>query len=621
MDFFQAQDFARRNTKWLVLMFLAAVLAIIGAVYLVIWLAVADLANTYPRDLHLWRPDLFWPVAGATALLVVGGSLYRIAQLAAGGGAAVAEALGGRLLSRSSDDLLERRLLNVVDEMAIASGVTVPAVYVMDHETEINAFAAGTDPNAAVVAVTRGCLEKLSRDELQGVVGHEFSHILNGDMRINIRLIGLLHGILLIALIGRTLLRGGSRRSSKNSGGAVLLGLGLLIVGYLGVFFGHLIKAAVSRQREYLADASAVQFTRNPHGIAGALKKIAGLDAAVLQHPRAEEASHMFFGQGIHAFFQLLATHPPIEERIARLDPAFKAYAVERGADTAPAGAMGFAASARLAVSPEQVRRSVGTVDAPHLAYAHQLLSELPDSLKAAVHDPHRVASVLYAMLVVQEADAEATLRAVPGAEHSVQQALQHLPWLRQAGRAVRLPLVELALPTLKELPPSQQRSILDTTMALIKHDGRLTLFEFTLGSLLRHGIEERRPAARGGRDLPAIKADTAVLLSLLAYAGHSDPERARIAFNEATGRGLLDGAWEMTPRSVLSFEVLERVLDHLATLNYRFKAKLIEACVAAIAADGIVTVTEAELLRAVGARLDCPVPPLLPGRLEPSST
>ena len=321
MDFFQAQDDARRRTRVLIALFAAAVAAIVVGVYVVVLLAAGIGIRFEPR--------LFAGVAGAVLLLVGGGSAYRTMQLRQGG-PVVAALLGGQPVNPATDDPAERRLLNVVEEMAIASGVPVPAIYVLPGEEGINAFAAGYGVHDAAVAVTRGALKHLTRDELQGVIAHEFSHILNGDMRLNIRLIGLLHGLLLLALIGRVLLRSGGRSRSrrKEKGGAVqiaIIGLGLLVLGYIGVFFGKLIKAAASRQREYLADAAAVQFTRNPDGIAGALKKIGALGAGSrIVHPRAEELSHLYFASGLTSSFAgLFATHPPLVERIRRIDPTF----------------------------------------------------------------------------------------------------------------------------------------------------------------------------------------------------------------------------------------------------------------------------------------------------------
>jgi len=330
VDFFEHQQLARRNSRLLLVLFALAVLgvvvavdAVIGAVYL--W-NYSDFHAPYAQRPGL--PSLFLLVpakvygwgAALTAGLILIVSLARVLRLGEGG-AAVAKMVGARRVLPASADLLERRLLNVVEEMAIASGVRVPAVYVMDGERGINAFAAGYEVSSTAVVVTRGTLETLTRDELQGVIGHEYSHILNGDMRLNLRMLGVLAGILFIASIGRFLMRASSEsRQSKGGGGVVLAGLALFLVGCVGLFFGRLIQASVSRQREFLADASSVQFTRNPDGIAGALDQIRSASSA-LSSRYAEEMAHMFFAQAVPAWLAgLFATHPPIDERIRRLE-------------------------------------------------------------------------------------------------------------------------------------------------------------------------------------------------------------------------------------------------------------------------------------------------------------
>ena len=336
MDFFDSQDNARRKTKYLVIYFVMAVLGMIGSLYLVAVLAQAfSRRGRVPFELNFWQPELLFFAAGGTLLVISLGSLYKTSQLRHGGGK-VAESLGGRRLNPSTTDYGERRLLNVVEEMALAAGTPVPPVYLLDDEASINAFAAGHTPGDAVIGINRGTIDQLSRDELQGVIAHEFSHILNGDMRLNLRLMGVLHGILMFAIIGYYMMRfaglGGHRshRSSSSRDGKgssamyfILIGLAMMAIGYLGLFFARLIKAAVSRQREYLADASAVQFTRNPGGIGGALKKIGALSYIPMVSPEAESASHMFFGRSRKSHVQLMSTHPPLVDRIQRVDPNF----------------------------------------------------------------------------------------------------------------------------------------------------------------------------------------------------------------------------------------------------------------------------------------------------------
>jgi len=330
MNFFAAQDKARRNTTRLVVFFLMAIASLIILSNIVILLALGFVNPEYlaADDFFAqfdWTQFAMVSVGIASVILI--GTVYKLVQLS-GGGRSVAEMMGGKLIPQDTYDYDEKKLINVVTEMSIASGTPVPAVYVMEHEQGINAFAAGYTQKDAVVAVTRGTLETLTRDELQGVIAHEFSHIFNGDMRLNIRLIGILHGILIIGIVGYYVLRAAPRsRSSRGNGAAplALLGLGLMVVGYSGTFFGNLIKSAVSRQREYLADASAVQFTRNPEGIAGALKKIGGNSyGSRVNAAAAEEISHTFFGEAVGHFMNfMMATHPPLEKRIRRIDPGW----------------------------------------------------------------------------------------------------------------------------------------------------------------------------------------------------------------------------------------------------------------------------------------------------------
>ncbi|HEX6692402.1 MAG TPA: M48 family metallopeptidase, partial [Burkholderiales bacterium] len=389
MNFFQHQALARRNSRVMVLLFLLAVIAVVAAVDLVlaaVWVwseselkanqaaSLGELFRQVPLSLYVWG-------GAVTAAIIFVVSLFNVAKLG-GGGAAVAAMAGARRIEPNSRDPLERRFVNVVEEMAIASGVRVPAVYVMEGERGINAFAAGWDVSGAVVAATRGALETLNRDELQGVVGHEFSHILNGDMRLNIRMLGVLAGIVFIGSIGEFVMRSmrGSR-DSKGVAGLFAVGLALFIIGYVGLFFARLIKAAVSRQREFLADASSVQFTRNPDGIAGALDQIRGAPAGALISARvAEDMSHMFFGQSLRLRLGgLFATHPSLDERIQRVNPRFQAPAYRQkrpAAASAPEAAAGFAgeaapsgrrardAGAAWGRTPEESAQLVGALDA-----------------------------------------------------------------------------------------------------------------------------------------------------------------------------------------------------------------------------------------------------------------
>ncbi|MCH8263887.1 MAG: M48 family metallopeptidase [Proteobacteria bacterium] len=422
MNFFESQDSAKRNTGRLIFLFVLAVLSLIIVTNLLVMFLLGFTGSemTGMAAVNTMRFDwgTFWLIGASVTGVVLLGSLYKIASLR-GGGARIAEMMNGRLLLSGSQDLNERRVLNVVEEMAIASGIPVPPVYLME-EDGINAFAAGYSPSDAIVAVTRGTIETLSREQLQGVIAHEFSHILHGDMRINIRLIGVLHGIMVLGLIGYHLMLGSMySRRSKNSGGIVFLGIGLIVIGFVGTFFGNLIKAAVSRQREFLADASAVQFTRNPDGIAGALMQIAKhSEHSYLSNPNSSEISHTLFEEGrVSALSRMYATHPPLEDRIRAIlpnwDGNYDVGTVASDADAEPAkpAAVSQQEKARAMLGgvtgvliTDAIINQVGNPQVQHLDYANTLLHQIPQPLIDAAREPSGARAVIYYLILDKDA-------------------------------------------------------------------------------------------------------------------------------------------------------------------------------------------------------------------------
>lgn len=636
-NFFERQSEARRSTKWLVVMFVLAVVGIVGAVSAVaaaIVLSTGD--GSRPQGLE---QQIGIPLAagGATLALIVLGSLYKVASLR-GGGTTVAESVGGRRIHTNTSDAVERRILNVVEEMAIASGVPVPPVYLLSDEKGINAFAAGYSPSDAVVAVTRGTAEQLTREQLQGVIAHEFSHILNGDMRLNIRLIGILHGILLLGLVGQILFRitaysGRNSRNSKNNGAMYLflIGLGMVIVGYLGTVMGGLIKAAVSRQREYLADASAVQFTRDPSGIAGALKRIgAAVFGSKIEHPNAAEASHMYFGQGVReGFTGLMATHPPLEKRIARLDPEwdgeFPPLPDTPSAFIEIAGAAGLVGagplSDRVPVGVvEDAANQVGNPTEIHRTYAHELVKRLPETIVAAVHEPYGARAVIFALLLdhdeaVRKPQLETLTRLMP--PDIVKLTRELAPVVDKLDVRGRLPLVDMSLPALRAMAPPQYREFSQAFQELVQADNRVALFEWTLYRvLMRHlrpQFESARPPRVAYYSLARLGKPCSVLLSALAYAGNA-PNEAAEALAEAASH-LPKVKIELLPPEACRLQQLDEALTELARVAAKHRQRLVEACAAAICADDEVKIREAELLRGICDMLECPMPPLLPGQ------
>jgi Zn-dependent protease with chaperone function len=640
MDFFEHQDAARRKTGLLVVLFVAAVLAIIASIYLVAGgLMAYGRSRTAQQDrfapapaITLWEPKLLVAVGLGTLLVVGGGSMFKISQLA-GGGRVVAESLGGRLLNRGAARGVERKVLNVVEEMALAAGTAVPPVYYLDNERGINAFAAGTLPGNAVIGVTRGCAEELSRDELQGVMAHEFSHILNGDMRLNIRLIGVVHGILIIGLIGtfvfRSALYSGAvrRRSDKNNPlPLIVIGLALMAIGFLGTFFGNMIKAAVSRQREFLADAASVQFTRNPDSIAGALRKIGGLShGSVVVHPGAPEASHMFFGEGIKsALGGLMATHPPLPQRIRRVDPGWNGRFVQAGTpqfEPEPTTRTAAGAGAAGAIAGLSAMASVGRPTRAHADYASQVVGDMPRPVLDAAHEPYGARAVVYALLIDTDAESRKVQfqRLAAHADEGVQKLTTALlPHVQQLCREARLPLIDLLMPALRSLSPDQYKSFRVNVAALIEADRKIHMLEWTLWRILAHHLDAHfgrsRPPRVRFHKLRGLEHSCAALLSALARSGHAEQRQIRDAFEAGTAH--LGGlSVELRSPDACGPHDLERALDQLQLAAPRPKRRVLSACAACVAADRKVTVHEAEILRAVADVLDCPMPPLLPGQ------
>ena len=624
MDFFEHQARARRGTRSLVFLFLLAVLLVTTAVTLVVAAAIQLLGTQQEAlavdDALTANPGLLWKTALGTMSFIVIASLYRLAQLR-DGGARVAESLGGNLVTAEDAEPGRRRLYNVVEEMAIASGLPVPAVYVLEHESGINAFAAGMTPSDAAVAVTRGSIDQLDRDELQGVVAHEFSHILNGDMRLNSILMGYLFGILAVGMVGRSVLRSGGRRglrSSRSRGGGVLVlaGLGLFIVGSAGVFIGRIIQAAVCRQREFLADASAVQFSRQSEGLAGALSKIAG-GASLLTAGRAEEVSHMLIAPGRHFLAGLFATHPPIEARLEALGH-LRAGSMG-GARTAPAtaGAGDPRTAGIAAVSPQGVTEAVGRPGAPQIAFASGLQAQVPDAVWEAAHHRAGAVPLLMALLLDPESRIRERQLAMLDGRYGrlvVGQTMELAEQTSPLSHAIRLSLLDLAFPYLREMNPPRREFLLETVERMTEVDGDVDAFEAAVAGALRSRVLDLEPEATP-RPPPEERAagSAATVLAALAMEGHSERDAARRAFDKGMAAlgPLMPAVGGELPTSRPRGADIRAALRQLDTLRPPAKRELVLALATAAASDGRYSERELEILRAVCSILHCPLPPL----------
>jgi Zn-dependent protease with chaperone function len=628
------------------LLFLLAVIAVVIAIDIVLLLVIGfspvqgeGVPLFSVQNLHNNQALLGGGAVACSAVIGLA-SLYRMGSLRSGGGQ-VARELGATLVDSDAGDPLRRRLRNVVEEIALASGVPVPEIYVLEKEAGINAFAAGYTPADAAVAVTRGALEKLSREELQGVIAHEFSHILNGDMRLNIRLMGALFGILLLALIGRRVLmhsRHFGRSRDKNVMVVLLVAFGLLVVGYVGQFFGRWIKAAVSRQREYLADASAVQFTRDINGIGGALKKIAVYQGGSQLRADSEEISHMLFGDGSRML--LFATHPPIEKRIRSVDPSFRPEDLEQlrakllrqearqakeqeeqQEQLREAGANAQRSAADVFLNPASLIAQIGKPGWEHILLAAAVSASIPMNVRRAAQSAEWAAAVLFYTLLDHRTELrEQQLLLV--AQHMGSQTESQVKSLAEAGGMAgpeqRLPLLELAFPALKRHPLDYTRKVLSCVQALVAFDGRVDIFEYLLSRItLQHVWAAQSPSSvkmAGSKSITALRDPALRVLSILAAHGNPNAGDATSAFaagSEVLGFGT--AAMPAVGNWPHSLDADLPILDRLAPGE---KQKLLAALVTTVMKDGKTVIEELELLRAVCDLLHMPLP-ILSGRRD----
>ena len=624
MNFFQYQDSARRSTWRLVLLFVVAVISLVLLTNLVLLGALTSFGSLTIDSIDR---TLFVQVSVAVVSTIGLVILFKWLQLR-GGGRIVAEQMGGVLLGLDHTGLAERQLLNVMEEMAIAAGLPVPPVYLLE-EQGINAFAAGYSGNDAVIGITRGALDALDRDQLQGVIGHEFSHILHGDTRLNLRLIAILAGILFIGQAGRVVLhskrRGSMSGRRRSSGGLplVVVALGLLAIGYVGVgvMLGNLIRAAVSRQREFLADASAVQYTRNPQGIAGALQVIAGsASGSQLHSGKAEENSHLFFGNALaKKASSAFATHPPVEQRIRRILPNWDGKYLQPAkvsvvSSTASSLDAGVASLVGAASSLAEHIDSAGSLNEGAVGRSQQCIVGLPKPLYAACQHPYYARALVFALLLAR-AEKQFQLQQLDLLDDGIrlrQRIEELLPEVARLTPGQRLPLIELLSPALKQQSFRQYQGFKEQVQQLIEADGKLDRFEWMLQRLLLSYLDSSyaNPGRRGRALVSLQQASTECfeLLSLVALQGHGSYYPAESAFYHAlTVLGI--GPARMVPEAQLSHGLIDKALDKVQRLRPTPKQQLLLACAACIEWDNQVTVAERELLQVVAVSLDCPMP------------
>ena len=666
MDFFGHQDQARKRTKQLILLFVLALFALIFLTNLLVagflWgnpdifpgLTKGSIRDPSLLDIFHYMSWQAWLSISAFVCSFVGlAYLYKAVKLS-GGGSSIAHSLGGRLLQPDSEDFYEKRLLNIVEEMAIASGMPVPQVYLLDNEIGINAFAAGFQPSDAIIGVTKGCLTKLSRLQLQGVIGHEFSHILNGDMRMNMRLIAILFGILCIGILGRMIINMGARHSlysrgrsqssmflsssNKKEGGIplFLIGISLMILGYSGVFFGKMIQAAVSRQREYLADASAVQFTRDPQAIADALKVIGyGGVGSSIGHSRREEFSHAFFGNAIYngfsTYFGFLSTHPKLEERIRRIDKHWDGEWVQpqtlrQAYDESPL------LVPKAKIRPEELLTGVAAAMTAAIDFAPSSNTQRASDSKAtdprkeaidaeavlttAAHDVGNARALCYGLLLAPNSSLvhEQQLDIIQQycGQDLLAQVKRLLPAILQLNDAKRLPMIDKAIPSLKLLSSDQYHEFKKLLVKLVQADGKIDLFEWCVYRMilqyLNPAFGKAKPIKTKHGNVKKLNQEIETVLSLVANHGNDSLEGAIKSFNMGADNAGFEGL-KLQPKTS-SLKAFNVALDTLTEAYPHIKGRLMKSLAACVRADGV-NIVERELVQTLAAILECPTPDL----------
>lgn len=664
MDFFEHQDRARQKTGQLIVLFLLGIVATLAAVNLVcflgFWLFYSPEVTPYAISaeqmpsllkglfgerklqgvleqdglltvwLAWWQSNLNWQVNVGVLSVVLIGTAFRYLELA-GGGRRVAEWAGAKPADMTSRDPKVRELINVCEEMAIAAGMPVPELFIMERELNINAFVAGYSPDEAVLVITRGALDTLSRDQLQGVVGHEYSHILNGDMRLNVRLMAMLAGLVMIGQIGRFLISSSfshrsyhsHRRDSRFSIASFALGLVLAGVGYIGVLIGRMIKAAVSRQREYLADASSVQFTRNPDGLAGALYAIKQRsEGSMLHHRHAEDMSHFCFGETV-ALSDRLATHPPVLERIRRISPHFVAKARTRERHTeAPEASVARSApdAFQTALAASGVAAMVGQVTPDHVSYAQKLYRHIPEQMKNWVHQSAGARAYMYCQVLLgsEESKRQSLLDSLKREDPGVIETLQKMwPYVREMDEQLRLPLVELLIPTLKRLTETDRVILMDRLDRLIHMDGRIDFSEWVIVSLIKLRLhpKNRAPDRKLLSNLTKFKGALKILFGV--FVNLSQDRNAATKAYQNVCEQMNIGVDAVPSLDSIGFERLDQALELLDSVSFLWRKVILQGCADIIQADGNVGFREYEALRIVAECMDSPLPVLMIGLTE----
>ncbi len=654
MNYEDHQELAKSQTAQL-LFYLA-----VGTIGVVFTTSVAASMWFYARVSTTAGRNAALVAAMLTLGAIILSSISKGAQIRHGGGEYLAASMGGYPIDLTTKGPSERQLVNIVEEIAVASGLPVPTLFILHDEMGINAFAAGWNADNAVIGVTRGALVYLTRDELQAVIAHEFSHVANGDMKVKTRIIAWVYGIGSLSTMGRGLLRFIPRSGANGAalamfGGAVVL----MVLGAIGGWFASLMQAAVNREREHLADASAVQYTRDSESLANALKKIAALGSKnEIQAAHASEAAHLFFET---PFSRASKTHPPLHQRIAALSPAWdgslpdlaeledragKYVSITHLGHALPDLVGGVAApvTGPLAEATNGVGEAIagpldnivetavvagafgassdGQPSDAHLHHARRILDEIPSETRTQLHTPEgAVAAVLGLLISPLPEHRERELgRAVELTGFPAEVLVAGSTIIGSLDRRLRLPAIDIALASVRRAPDDVQDLLRETISDFTASSPDADLFRWMLRrSVLRHLEDSEAQGTIEHHRLLVELPDEASLVyaALAAYnsAGDAQVGRAYLAAHEAAG---LERPEAMPHPSHLTVARLDVALDALAEMNHDNRFRFVTGAIAAAELDGAISADEAALVRVVADSVRMAMPPLLPTMSDP---
>lgn len=640
MNFFEHSDRAKKNSIFLIIALMVSTICIIFVIlYVMSFIYVSFFEREYisasPLAILKLVPDniLFFGALSILTIILLG-SVVKVFELSKGG-AVVAQSIGGKpLMRQNAKTYQEIMLLNIVDEISIASGIPSPLVYVTNDES-INAFAAGHTYENAVVGVTSGAINKLNREELQGVIAHEFSHIFNGDMKLNIRTTGVLNGILLISLFGIYVLKSTKYvKSGKNNGSVVLfivaVGASLYILGSIGVFFGNMIKASINRQREYLADASAVRFTRNPNSIASALKKI-GAYGSVLNSPSASEFSHMYFSNGIKSLF---STHPPLKDRIKRVDPAWdgdyksfirtstlknKSKNENISSSEQKKRKEKMITSLTTAVILDKLNH-IGDLSDIQIEKARHDLSQIPISIKELFYNPLETSFIIFSLLM-KTMGISTQNSLIDDISDKYNNSL-NLKQIKQTFLIVKneadkldkeqyLHVINLSISALRQMSLEQYKLFRDTVNFIINSNNQISWFEWNLKYLIIHPLDISFNLSKIPSEihssLASIKFEIEILLSSLTYAEYKDNAKAKEAFEKVNSK--IDGInLKYFNKESITNTLLENSLREMERARPALRRKIFEIAMICVLEDDKISTKELQSIHALANVLRLPI-------------